>query len=151
MPTDNQHKVNIKYLLNASPEIIWKAWTDPALILHWFGSDPNGKGLSAQMDVRSSGAFEVSFADGDGTVHTCSGIYVDVDKPRKLSFTWSWKSEPGIESFVTVLLIPIQEKTEMQFEHSNLSDGSQHNYEKGWSSTFLKLERMIRNNSIEKL
>ena len=142
MQTD-QHTINIKHQFNASPEIIWKAWTDPVLILNWFGSDPDGKGISAQLNVHPGGAFEVSFADADGMVHTCSGIYVEVDKPRKLSFTWSWKSEPGVESFITVLLTPMEEQTQMQFIHSNLSAGSQHDYDKGWKSTFLKLERLI--------
>ncbi|MFL5808121.1 MAG: SRPBCC domain-containing protein [Flavisolibacter sp.] len=106
MQTADQRTINIQYLFNASPQIIWTAWTDPAFIIQWFGSDPNGKGLSAQLDVRPGGSFKVSFADADGSVHTCSGIYVEVHKPNKLSFTWSWKNEPGVQSLVTVLLIP---------------------------------------------
>ena len=56
-----------------------------------------------QLGLRRGGSFEVSFMDSDGTEHTCSGVYADVQPETKLSFSWRWKSEPGVETFVSVL------------------------------------------------
>lgn len=135
--------VNIETILTAPIEKVWKAWTDPNNILKWFGSDANGKGVSAKLDVRPQGSFEITFRDGDGTEHTCFGKYVEVNEPAKLAFTWKWKSEPGFESFVTVLLSSKGPTTLQHFEHAGLGNPSIHNYLPGWKTTFDKLERML--------
>jgi uncharacterized protein YndB with AHSA1/START domain len=141
-PSDN-NTVSLKIMIHAPLEKTWEAWTDPALILKWFGSDPKGEGIKAEMDVRPGGKFEISFRDSNGTEHTCSGDYLVVEKPAKLSFTWNWKSEPGVESRVTVSFIDKQNSTLMQFEHANLGSASKHDYLQGWQSTFAKLESLL--------
>ena len=135
--------VRIEVTLSAPLEAVWKAWTQPDQVTQWWGSDPNGKGVSARMDVRQGGLFEISFVDGDQTEHTCSGVYREVIESQKLSFTWSWKSEPGVESLVTLEMTPENNFTRVLFLHEHLGTGSQHNYLQGWKSTFQKLEQML--------
>ena len=135
--------ITINTIIHASTEEVWKAWTEPSLVLKWFGSDSNGKGLKAEMDVRPGGRFEITFANADETEHTCFGIYHAVKKYSELSFTWEWKNEPGVESFVTVKLTSIDHSTRMQFEHAHVGTASAHNYLIGWQSTFEKLEKIL--------
>ncbi|HEY1871834.1 MAG TPA: hypothetical protein VGG71_12300 [Chitinophagaceae bacterium] len=40
--------IAIDTIIQASTEAMWKAWMEPSIILKWFGSDPNGKGLKAR-------------------------------------------------------------------------------------------------------
>jgi uncharacterized protein YndB with AHSA1/START domain len=123
---------------------VWRAWTEPSAVSRWFGSDPNGKVLSASLDVRPGGRFEVTFIDGDGTQHTASGVYLQVAPPRLLRFTWNWKSEPGVETEITVALsAQDSNETTMQFEHGKLIHASTHNYLDGWRGTFNKMEHVI--------
>jgi uncharacterized protein YndB with AHSA1/START domain len=147
MATDDS-SIFIETTFKSSIEKIWEAWTNPNVIMKWFGSDPEGKGLNAELDVRPGGSFEITFRDADLTEHTCSGIYDEVYVLRKLTFSWRWKSEPGVESFVILLLTPEGKSTRMQFEHKNLGSGSKHNYAKGWQNTFSKLERLLDSNLI---
>jgi len=135
--------ITIETIIHAPIYLVWKAWTDPLLILQWFGSDPNGQGIKAEMDVRPGGCFEISFKDSDNTEHTCNGIYKEVYTEQKLSFTWTWKNEPGVESFVTVILSPENNTTKMQFEHANVGTASAHNYLNGWKATFAKLDQVL--------
>jgi uncharacterized protein YndB with AHSA1/START domain len=141
--TGGDDTIFIEYKFNADAGKIWKAWTEPLLIRQWFGSDPDGKVLNAEMDVRPGGGFEITFKDSDGTVHTCCGVYKDVQPNSRLSFTWMWRSEPGIQSFVTILFVPNGSNTMMQFEHVNVGYTSAHNYAKGWKDTFRKLEERL--------
>jgi uncharacterized protein YndB with AHSA1/START domain len=143
MGTLSNDTITIETIIKAPIQNVWKAWTDPFLILNWFGSDPNGKGVKAKLDVRRGGAFEISFQDSDQTEHTCRGVYVDVQEFSKLSFTWTWKSEPGVESFVTVALAPENNHTRMLFQHAHIGTASKHNYLNGWQATFAKLEQML--------
>jgi uncharacterized protein YndB with AHSA1/START domain len=139
----SEDKVSLEVLLSAPVEQVWQAWTDVALLLQWVGSDPNGRGRSADLDLRPGGKYKVSFENGDGSGHTFSGVYKEVDAPRKLAFTWEWENEPGVESFVTVLLVPEGDRTRMYFEHARVGFASAHQYVEGWTSTFGKLERML--------
>jgi uncharacterized protein YndB with AHSA1/START domain len=135
--------IRIDTIIHASIEDVWNAWTQPPIVLKWFGSDPKGKGIKAEMDVRPGGRFEISFADSNGTGHTCFGFYKEVKKHNHLSFTWSWKNEPGVESFVTIFFIAANDNTQMQFQHANLGTVSKHNYIAGWQTTFEKLDRIM--------
>jgi uncharacterized protein YndB with AHSA1/START domain len=135
--------ISIEKTFTAPIEKLWKAWTDPALVLNWFGSDPNGSVSKAELDVRPGGRFEITFNNADQTEHTCWGNYQELHEFRKLTFSWMWKSEPGIESFVTVLLAPEGLSTRMQFIHANVWNASTHGYLKGWNGAFAKLERML--------
>ncbi len=141
--TTNDSSVFLETTFKSSLERVWEGWTNPALIMNWFGSDPNGKVLKAELDVRPGGSFELTFQDSDLTEHTCYGIYHEVQAFSKLTFSWQWKSEPGVESFITLLLTPEGKYTRMQFEHSKLGGGSKHNYAKGWQTTFAKLNRLL--------
>jgi uncharacterized protein YndB with AHSA1/START domain len=143
MAASDTDTITIETIINASVENVWKAWTDPILILNWFGSDPNGKGLKAELDTRPGGSFEISFQDSDQTEHVCSGVYVDVKEFSKLTFTWIWKNEPGVESFVTVTLTPENNLTRMFFQHAHAGTASMHDYQKGWQATFQKLEQVL--------
>ena len=141
--TTNDSSIFIETTFKSPVEKIWEAWTNPNLIMKWFGSDPKGKGLRAKLDVRLGGYFEITFQDTDLTEHTCSGIYDEVQVLNKLTFSWRWKNEPGDESFVVLSLTPEGKSTRMQFQHKNLSSGSKHDYAKGWQNTFSKLESLL--------
>jgi uncharacterized protein YndB with AHSA1/START domain len=143
MTTADSDTIFIEQEFSVSADKVWEAWTEPLLVSKWFGSDPNGKVLSAKMDVQPGGNFEVTFANSDGAEHTCSGIYKEVQPFNKLSFTWEWKNEPAVQSFVIVLLQPDGNNTLMQFEHAHVGFASAHNYLEGWNSTFLKLGRVL--------
>lgn len=128
---------------NATPKQIWDAWTNASLLLRWFGSDPDGKGIQASLEVQPGSSYQVTFSDSDGTEHTCHGQYAEVEPHKKLSFSWTWKSEPGVESFVTVELTPQSNYTVMRFEHARVGTASAHNYTEGWRRTFEKLRRVL--------
>jgi len=142
MNTDDS--VKIKMTFKAPVQRVWKTWTDPEQVLRWFGSDPNGMGIHAHLDVRPTGNYEITFQDSDHTEHTCRGSYIEVREFNKLIFTWTWKSEPGVESLVTVLFIPNGAHTQMQFEHAQVGTRSVHDYVAGWKDAFSKLDLLLR-------
>jgi len=141
MPTNS---VQISWRFEAPPARVWAAWTEPEAVRQWFGSDPNGKVLSAALNPQVGSEFEVTFADSDGTQHTASGVYQQVEPHRQLIFTWNWKSEPGIETLISISLTPEGTGTQMQFEHSGLVQASSHDYAYGWRSTFQKFEKVLK-------
>jgi uncharacterized protein YndB with AHSA1/START domain len=141
--------VRVDWKFAAPPAKIWEAWTEPHVVRQWFGSDPNGEVLDAFLDVRPGGSFEVTFANGDGTPYTASGVYKKVEPHRLLKFSWGWRNEPGIETAITVALFADGTGTRMQFEHAGLIHASSHDYASGWRSTFAKMERAVASSTEE--
>jgi uncharacterized protein YndB with AHSA1/START domain len=139
----NKADIRIETILHAPIDKVWQAWTD-ANAMTWFGSDINGQVLKAYIDARPGGRFEITFQNSDKTEFTCFGLYEEVIPLNKLSFSWEWKNEPGVRSFVTVLLSSAdKQNTKLNFSHDGVGDKSVHNYQKGWQATFLKLDRTL--------
>ncbi len=97
--------LTLKRRLNAPPQKVYAAWTDPEKILKWFGPD-SGPVNEAVTDVRVGGRYAVTFSTEDGEQHHVSGVYREVVPNQKLVFTWAWRTMPERESLVTVLIKP---------------------------------------------
>jgi uncharacterized protein YndB with AHSA1/START domain len=137
--------LTLKRRLNAKPEKVYAAWTDPAQIVRWFGPDA-GAVTKADMDVRVGGRYVVIFHTEDGEEHYVSGVYREVVPNERLQFTWAWRSTPERESLVTVQIRPDGDGTSLTLIHEQFFDEDardRHAY--GWTGSLDKLERLFAN------
>jgi uncharacterized protein YndB with AHSA1/START domain len=128
-----------------APEKVWRAWTDPQALKRWWGPGPDEPVSVAELDVRVGGRFRIVFGGPQGTEHEVAGIYKDVQKPRKLVFTWCWpNSTPERVSLVTVLFMPSAGGTELVFRHDRFFDqAAADGHQRGWRASFSKLDQYI--------
>lgn len=133
----------IKRRLNAPPEKVYAAWTDPEKILKWFGPD-SGPVHEAATDVRVGGRYAVSFSTEDGERHDVSGVYREVVPNRKLVFTWAWRTMPERESLVTILIKPDGTGSILTLIHEQFFDeAARDGHARGWTGCLDKLERYL--------
>ena len=136
--------LSLTRIFPARPEKVWRAWTGPQGLKHWFGPDA-GEVSFAQTDVRVGGRFHIIFSTLDGEQHDVSGIYQEVQRPRKLVFTWAWKSTPERESLVTLTFRPSGSGTEFSMLHEQFFDvAARDRHEYGWTGALAKLERFLQ-------
>lgn len=125
----------------ARPSIVFDALITPEGISKWWGPDA-GPVLIAESDARIGGRFRVRFRLLDGSEHESSGEYLEVDRPKRVVFSWRWlggQEDPG-ESRVEIHLRAISEGTELTFTHSLLHDEEfRRSHEAGWSGSLDKL------------
>ncbi len=135
--------LTLKRRLNAPPEKVYEAWTDPEKIIHWFGPGTTVQGsVKAQMDVRVGGRFRASFKTEDGEYHEVAGVYRKVIANETLSFSWAWHSTPERESLVTVTLRRDGAGTMLTLHHEQFFDeAARDGHNRGWSGTLDKLEQ----------
>ena len=142
----------IERTYGASPEEVWQAWTDPQALSKWFGPEETQSVLQAETDVRTGGRYHIVFVTSDGEHHDVSGVYREVQPPRKLVFTWAWRSTPERESLVTILLEPSGAGTRLVFRHDQFFDqAARDNHERGWAGTFRKLDRFLTARSVGRM
>jgi uncharacterized protein YndB with AHSA1/START domain len=139
------HKPSLtfKRRLNAAPEKIYAAWTDPEKIVKWFGPD-TGPVKKAEADVRVGGRYAVTFHTEDGEQHHVSGVYREVVPGEKLVFTWAWRTMPERESLVTILIKPDGAGSLLTLIHEQFFDEpARDRHQEGWTGCLDKLERYL--------
>ena len=132
----------------ASPEKVWRAWTDPKALKLWFKPDAFSV-LAAEADARVGGRFRVLMKDPEGREYDVGGVYRDVVPGRRLVMTWSWKDQPGEESLLTVTLRPSRSGTELELRHEGYLDREApvKTHEEGWNGALDQLAALLRSMS----
>lgn len=135
--------LTIKRRLNATPAEVYRAWTNPELLMRWFGPE-NVATQEVTVDARIGGGFRVVMREDTGERHEVSGTYVEVIENRLLCFSWSWITTPERVSRVTVTFKPDGDGTILTLLHAQLFDeqavkGHTH----GWMGSLNKLEGLF--------
>jgi uncharacterized protein YndB with AHSA1/START domain len=73
--------------LNAPPELVFRAWTDPAE-LEWFRSGSETERRPIEVDLRVGGAFRVHMVVNDELEYLTGGVYREIVPNEKLVFVW---------------------------------------------------------------
>lgn len=130
----------------ASPEKVWRAWTDPQALKRWWAPEPGDRVSVADLDVRRGGRFRIVFGGPEGTAHEVQGTYREVVANRKLVFTWCWpRTTPERQSLVTIHLRAAGGGTELVFTHEQLFDETvRDNHRRGWSELLVRLETFVK-------
>src|SRR5215510_15164345 len=92
-------------IINAPPEKVFKAWSDPELLKQWFAPLPFTTSV-AETDVRPGGSSLIVMRAPDGTEFPNRGVYLEVVENERLVFTDAYINawEPSEKPFITVIL-----------------------------------------------
>jgi uncharacterized protein YndB with AHSA1/START domain len=135
--------VRIDRRLPATPEEVFDAWTDPKM-LQQFMVPNTVRRARVQADVRVGGEFKIVMENDDSeTDH--HGKYVEIDRPRKLAFTWRSVHTANRDSLVTLYFTPDGEDTRILLVHEQLPDAvARQKHMGGWSSVLDHLSEHLQ-------
>jgi uncharacterized protein YndB with AHSA1/START domain len=111
--------VQIRRRVRAGAEEIFDLWTKPDLMVRWMSSYPGAVECKASCDLRPGGAFSLVMSSA-GSSKDVSGTYVQIDRPRKLVFTWIGPLTNNVNTLVTVELNPRGDETDLVLTHERL-------------------------------
>jgi uncharacterized protein YndB with AHSA1/START domain len=135
----------IERVFRASPERVFRAWTDPAVLATWWG--PEGYTTpELTFDLRAGGAWRTVMRSPEGNAHPVSGVYREVDPPRRLVLTWAWDEdgERGHETEIEITFAPAGNGTLMRLVQRIFQSGpARDRHRHGWTQSFAKLERLF--------
>ncbi|MGA9875740.1 MAG: SRPBCC domain-containing protein [Solirubrobacteraceae bacterium] len=134
----SETSLRIERSFDASPEEVFDAWTSPEVLKRWWAVHPDGKTPVAEVDLRVGGRYRLVMESPDGETHTVSGVYREVERPKRLVYTWQWEldsGEPADISSVAVEFVGRGDHTDVVLEHTGLPDSdSRDRHAQGWSS-----------------
>ncbi len=142
---DDQRVLRISRVFDASPETLFEAFTDPAILVRWWG--PEGVTIpECHIDLTVGGRWRTCMAGADCEFNCVGGIYKEIDPPGKLAFTWAWETPEGRgeETLITLEFLAHPEGCEMRFTQEGFAERENRDrHNEGWTSSFLCLGRYL--------
>ena len=134
MPTQAPFVFEKEIRIEASPDTVFRFFTDPEKMKQW-------KGVDAELDPNPGGTYRVTVLP----VAIAVGEYVRVEPPTFVSFTWGWEGEgqpvPPGSSLVEVTLRPDGDATVLLLRHTGLpSEEMATQHEQGWTHYLGRLQ-----------
>lgn len=145
--------VRVSQIIRATAERLFRAWTDPDELQHWWRMEGDGWAFAhASLDVRVGGRYELAMTSPDGQLHVAAGVYREVRPPTRLAFTWDWEDPEHRmgETLVTVDLKPVERSaTEVVITHERFVDTKRaDSHERGWSQLLRLLNHMMEDSKL---
>jgi len=140
--------VRVSRRIRATPERLFRAWTDPAQLQHWWRMEgPGWSFAGAEVDVRVGGAYRLAMTGPDGRTHTAVGVYREVAPPGRLAFTWDWE-DPGSRVGDTLVAVDIVDagdgSADVVITHTRFADAERAaSHEQGWTQLLRLIESYV--------
>jgi uncharacterized protein YndB with AHSA1/START domain len=88
--------LDVRRTMAATPEAVFRAWTQPESWKKW--SHPAYGTLGAELDVRTGGRYQLLLTEiATGRAVPMTGVYAEVDPPRRLVYSWPLKTRVTVE------------------------------------------------------
>ena len=130
-------------VIATSPEKVWQAITSPEFTeLYWHST-------RVQSDWQEGSDIIFTVTDGNGERVGCQGKLLVIDRPRQLSYTWSFPGNPDVAdeqpSRVTFSLEPLGAHTRLTVVHDQFPRDSkmQGMVTEGWPHVLAGLKTLL--------
>jgi uncharacterized protein YndB with AHSA1/START domain len=142
------HTLVIKREFDAPRDLVFRAWTEPRHLIHWYG--PAGFTVThAERDARPGGAWRSCMRSPEGADHWVGGVYREVVPPERLVFTHVWESPGHAIGHETICTVELSDagtrRTAMVFRQDHIeSEASRDGHAGGWGGAFDRLEALAK-------
>ena len=136
------YSVTVRREIAAPAEELFDAWLDGQSLETWFR--PAGvRETRAETDPHVGGTFRIVMVHDEATV--CSGTYRQIDRPRRLVFTWSSPDTGFRDTAVMVTFQPSSTGTVVEIHQTGLPDEqARGSHYAGWSDILRELGHVTR-------
>ena len=140
----NEHKLELRRVLNATREEVFAAWTNPTSMAAWMLPGPDITTKIIELDLRVGGALHIAMTGTESTTRH-RGTFQEITPPSRLVFTWRSTVTHDRDTLVTVELNEHPNGTELVLTHSEFPDQIARNkHEGGWSHILEELARLVQ-------
>jgi uncharacterized protein YndB with AHSA1/START domain len=110
-----RQEVNITRIFDAPRELVFKMWTDPALVEKWWGPKDFINPV-CKLDARVGGSMRIVMQGPDGMKYPTRGIFTEITEHERIVFTNIKEGDNGeaqLEVLNTVTFMEENGKTKM--------------------------------------
>jgi uncharacterized protein YndB with AHSA1/START domain len=92
-PTDVA-RLRVTRRFQASPARVYRAWTEPELMMRWFAEVDDDMRIVA-LDLRVGGRYRFE-GEHDGHTWVLEGEFLEVRPAERLVYTWKWETDKNL-------------------------------------------------------
>ncbi|MEK5482175.1 SRPBCC family protein [Viridibacillus sp. FSL R5-0888] len=140
--TQSNKNAVVVYNFNISSDKVFEAWIDPDKVMKWMF--PKGDIQRVEID-RSVGGF-FSFVDlREGKEIDHRGEYLEIERPKRLVFTWGIPKETPDAARVNIDIVSIKAGCELTLTHELLPDWSDFapQTEQAWRNMLEAMDKVL--------
>jgi uncharacterized protein YndB with AHSA1/START domain len=146
MTSDTAPTVRVRRRFDVSSERVFDAWLDPAKARQFLFATPSGRMVRADIDARVGGAFTfVDRRDGEDVEHT--GTYLEIERPRRLVFTFSVPKYSAVSTRVIIEIVSLDTGCELTLTHEGVLPEWAARTESGWTAILEGLASALSRNA----
>ena len=144
-------ELSISRVIDAPRQKIFRAWTEPALLVQWWG--PHGMTTpECEMDLWVGGQFRTLMRAPDGSEYPTLGVFLEIVAPRRLVFTDAFVPGwiPSGKAFMTAEVLLEEESGKTRYTARALhwtEEGRQAHeamgFHEGWGQSLDRLETLV--------
>jgi uncharacterized protein YndB with AHSA1/START domain len=139
------YELRLERLIDATPEEVFDAFTDPEAQKEWY-RDREGWKVEAGGELRAGGRWEVAFGPADEVPYRESNRFTTVERPHRLAYVSTFHMPDG-SSFDTELVVTFEPKlgkTMLTIRQSGFeSEKDRNDHQGGWPGFLDRLERWV--------
>jgi uncharacterized protein YndB with AHSA1/START domain len=132
--------ITVRRVLPVPPDVVFDEWLDPVGMIEWMCPRP-ARAVKISLEPSVGGLLRIDIEDGGNSLYV-TGRYIELDRPRRLRFTWScsdW-ADPAVQSVVTVTLDDHgPDETMMTIEHEQPPADKRDDHRDGWTAISAQL------------
>lgn len=122
------------------PERVFDAWLDPSIASRFLFTTAESEVIRCDIDPRVGGAFVIVDRRADGEEIEHVGDYREVDRPRRLVFTFAVPQYDPTVTLVTLEIRPTEEGCELTLLHDGVPPEWAEQDVQGWTMILAALE-----------
>ena len=119
MTAANPNTIQVSRAFSVPAERIFDAWIEPTVAGKWLFATPTGQMVRVEIDPRVGGKFTIAERrDGVDVEH--QGEYQEIDRPRRLAFTFVVPKYSTVSTKVTIDLVTKGTGCELTLTHEGV-------------------------------
>jgi uncharacterized protein YndB with AHSA1/START domain len=146
MNADARPIVRVTHRFDSSAERVFDAWLDPKTAGRWLFATPTGQMVRVEIDARVGGQFIlVDRRNGEDIEHR--GEYLEIDRPRRLVFTFGVPKYSRETTRVSIDIAPRDSGCELTLTHEGVLLEYADRTKGGWTEILGRLATILAQGS----
>lgn len=139
---ETKMSVRVSRRFDFPAEQVFDAWLDPEKAGKFLFKTPDGVMQRVEIDARAGGKFNITERrDGEDAEHV--GEYLEIDRPRRLVFTFGVPQYSEEMTVVTIEIVPRADGCELTLIHEGVLPEWKDRTKEGWGKILQTLDTIL--------
>ena len=138
--------LRIERTFAAPAQAVFDAWTSAEVLRRWWPAGPGWDTPVAEVDLRVGGRLRLVMRAPDGAEFGGEGRYVEIDRPRRLAFTWRWDG-PMLDTGAQLVQVTVTGNedgtTTVLLVNRGIPEADRKSHREGWDASFDNLAEVL--------